>query len=314
MNSDSTTEATRRLGRSASAAVTLHVVALVTTIVAIISDALEIDLFRRIAAGQYISERIADSNDTRQMAIAVVLLVAGLVAIILFFVWLHRAYVSLHRREVPDLRFSPGWAVGWFFIPILSLYKPYQVVSDLWKASRWGGDSSIATSWRNLPTPALVLPWWLLWLSAAIAGRISWFAMPSGFDAGEWIAFDQLSIGVDVVCAASWLITIPVIRTITAFHLNGNTARALGTPPASPVQLEHLTGRLPAEYCEKCGRELEIRKVERSGFDRATGLPVYTVILACPEAAFYETDLGASKISWRVGTGGHTIVSRTATN
>ena len=118
MNSDSMPEATVRLGRSAGVAVAPHVVALITAIVAIISDAVEIDLLKDIAAGQYISERIADANDARQVAIAVVLVVAGLIAVVFFFVWLHREllrqsksiparYILDHPRTMRDV--SGSW-------------------------------------------------------------------------------------------------------------------------------------------------------------------------------------------------------------
>jgi len=196
----------------------MQVVAAVVALAGIVSDVLEIDLLQRAIAGQYISDRVANANDTRQMAIAVAFVVVGLVALILFFVWLHRAYVSLHVHSISDLRFSPGWSVGWFFIPVAGLWKPYQVMSDLWKASRWNADADAKTSWRNVPVSQLVPLWWALWLLAAVVGRASWVALPTGVDLAEYVVFDQLDIAANAAAVASWLVTVPLIRTITRYQ------------------------------------------------------------------------------------------------
>ena len=34
-----------------------------------------------------------------------------------------------------DQRFSPGWSVGWWFIPALNLLRPYQVIKEIWRGS-----------------------------------------------------------------------------------------------------------------------------------------------------------------------------------
>lgn len=100
---------------------------------------------------------------------------------------------------------------------------------------------------------------------------------------------------------------------MTAYASPGPASSGAGHTPVPADLEESLAAQLPLEYCVKCGRQLEIRKVERKGFEQATGRPLYELILACPQAAFYETDLGASKISWQMGGGGHTIVRRNAT-
>jgi hypothetical protein len=54
---------------------------------------------------------------------------------IVFLMWTHRAHRNLPALGAERLKFSPGWAVGYFFIPILNLFRPYQVMCEIWRES-----------------------------------------------------------------------------------------------------------------------------------------------------------------------------------
>lgn len=63
----------------------------------------------------------------------VALLVYGLVSLgwaITFFVsvvfvsmWIYRAHANLFAAGYQGLEYTPGWSVGWFFVPIASLFR-----------------------------------------------------------------------------------------------------------------------------------------------------------------------------------------------
>src|ERR1043166_6019302 len=44
---------------------------------------------------------------------------------ITFLRWIHRANKNLHCLSTEVMRLSPGWAIGWYFIPVANLFKPY---------------------------------------------------------------------------------------------------------------------------------------------------------------------------------------------
>ncbi|MDA0768255.1 MAG: DUF4328 domain-containing protein [Verrucomicrobia bacterium] len=72
-----------------------------------------------------------------------------------FGLWLHRVAsnaLSFNPRALPD---TPAMSVGWYFIPIANLFKPYQSMQAIDKASSTHGPHSAA---RLLPW------WWALWL------------------------------------------------------------------------------------------------------------------------------------------------------
>lgn len=76
--------------------------------------------------------------------------------------WIYRISANTHALASPKPESSPGWAVGWFFVPVASWFKPYIVVSELYNANRQ------PMGWNTLKRPAIVATWW--W--ATVIGNI----------------------------------------------------------------------------------------------------------------------------------------------
>ena len=49
-----------------------------------------------------------------------------------------------------NLKYTPKWAVGCFFVPFLNLVMPYQVVREIWKASNGGSEPVWARNGKEL--------------------------------------------------------------------------------------------------------------------------------------------------------------------
>lgn len=61
--------------------------------------------------------------------------IASLLALatgIMWLVWQHRGHSNLWARGIPGLRYSPRWAVGWWFVPFAS-FMPYKTTRELWR-------------------------------------------------------------------------------------------------------------------------------------------------------------------------------------
>lgn len=80
--------------------------------------------------------------------------------------WVIRVGTDLHDRGVGGLRFSPVWCAAWEFIPLANLWKPYQVLSELWDASIARGRDS----WRKDEASGFVVAYWsIISLSRGLA-------------------------------------------------------------------------------------------------------------------------------------------------
>ena len=88
-------------------------------------------------------------------------LLSLLCCVILFCMWVYRANANARALGAEEMRFSPGWSVGWFFIPIANLFVPFQAVNEIYRASDPEHDGR---SWKTNKTPALLGWWWGFWL------------------------------------------------------------------------------------------------------------------------------------------------------
>jgi hypothetical protein len=110
---------------------------------------------------------------------ALVSALSSLVAIassILFLLWFYRVYRNLPALGASELRFTPGWAVVWWFIPILNLWKPYQVTIEIMKGSDPIVGKTDAEIRKGMRRSMLILIWWVfsyITLAVAIAAGIS---------------------------------------------------------------------------------------------------------------------------------------------
>jgi len=93
-----------------------------------------------------------------------------LTTVVFFLVWLYRASNNVQAIDPSrGLNYSPGLAVGSFFIPFANLVIPYRAVKEVWQRSGPPEDALLSE-----PSAPAVFPiWWFFWLLASFAGNIS---------------------------------------------------------------------------------------------------------------------------------------------
>lgn len=117
-----------------------------------------------------------DGNLAVQMIVSLAYLALSVVfiaSIVLVAMWIYRAHANVRTAGI-TLEVTPGWAVGWFFVPIANLFKPFQAMRELWNASHNTSDGYTQES-----PPALKL-WWGFWIVSNVITNISARAMFSG--------------------------------------------------------------------------------------------------------------------------------------
>lgn len=96
--------------------------------------------------------------------------------VVFFLIWEHRAFNNLSALKARNLEFSPGWAVGWWFIPFANLVKPFQAIRELWTESDPDVDPSLGFLSTASSAPAIMGFWWAFWLldnfTSNIASRL----------------------------------------------------------------------------------------------------------------------------------------------
>jgi hypothetical protein len=158
----------------------------------------------------------------------------GLACMILFGVWIVRSgknawlFSNLARQSgtsrpgfaPPFLQNTPGWAVGWYFIPIANFWKPYGAMKEIVQAS----------SVRESLAASLLPTWWTLWLASLIFDRVIRVVDRSET---EWDAI-QLAViwttasGIEI---ALHLIAIVLVSGVT--RVQSDAASTLAAPDFS---------------------------------------------------------------------------------
>ena len=105
--------------------------------------------------------------------LSLVEVLARLATIVVFLIWLHRVYSNLSALQARDLEFTPGWAVGWWFIPFANLIKPYQVVTEAWRESDPEYDANLGYLTSSVGAPSVFPIWWGAFIIGNIISRIA---------------------------------------------------------------------------------------------------------------------------------------------
>jgi hypothetical protein len=170
---------------------------------------LEYRLVADLAAGRVRLSAIVRSDD-RIRVVAVLELITFAIAMVLFLMWFHRCYTNLAALG-SGRRYSPGWSVGYWFVPVLNLVRPKQMADEMWVASdpQFSGSASV---------PGFVHAWWGCW----ILGNVLAFGAIQVRNV-EHPSLDTVKTS-SLVLAASAALT--VVATILAIQVvRGITAR-----------------------------------------------------------------------------------------
>lgn len=184
------------------------------------------DLIRDAQSGTLsISE--ADSYDATAQSYAQAYLVLYIATAIAFLMWLSRSIDNVPHLtgEFPDV--TPRWSIGWWFVPFANLFKPYQVVRDLFVRIAADGQRS----W-------VILAWWLVWIGGGVLGTFIFrMAEPADLDdLNTWFTLNLLSDLSTVVPAALAIIIVRRIqRSADALALANGQGRQVSEAAAQPL-------------------------------------------------------------------------------
>lgn len=112
---------------------------------------------------------------------------AYLATFVIFCFWVYRAYHNLVPLGARNLRFTPGWAVGNFFIPLVCLVRVPQVMRDLWIESQPLPASPTLPLRRRAP---LVNLWWAAFLLTTVATKCVVEAHSRSMGRDDWMALN----------------------------------------------------------------------------------------------------------------------------
>lgn len=168
----------------------------------------QLQLVQDLARGANVADATIEANDARQQLFAYAQLGLGIASAVVFLMWTSAHTTRLIGLGVTDMQYAPKWSVWGFIVPILNLFRPYQVMSELWKESELvrGPDDPLAKK----ATPAIVVVWFAILVVDNIVGRL---ASRSSFET------------IDQILQAAWLTVLAdalgAVTALVALRLVG---------------------------------------------------------------------------------------------
>jgi hypothetical protein len=173
-----------------------------THIAAIGSNLLELEFLERATTGN-VTELEGEANDQRQLLVFAGTFGAFIACAVAIGMFLHRANKNaraLAGEGVP-LEYTPGWTVGWFFVPLLNLWKPYRAVGEMFTVSRPTGTGMLGV-------------WWAAWIAMNVVGRVSQRYSTSAEAIDEFVTANHIDSAHSLVSILAALTVLWVVRTL----------------------------------------------------------------------------------------------------
>jgi hypothetical protein len=210
----------------------------VAEVLTVVADARRIDVLGRVLRGDAAARGdVRASGDllwlTATLEVVTMVAIAGL-----FLAWLHRIVANGPALGGRALRFTPGWAIGWWFVPVASMFRPFQVVGEAWRAATGPAGGSTPDTRAMRRVPAFLRAWWGLFLLGSV---MSHMGLPRS---GGGVQAVRDSLGTDIaaslVLMAAAVLCIMLVRRLTGLQ---DAKHAIAGPgPAPPAgRSERLT-------------------------------------------------------------------------
>lgn len=199
------------------------------TVVAIIAGIYEFHTYMNLPPGFDLEETL--------LPVDVVTALLGLVQIVIFIIlgitflrWIHRTNKNLGAVSGQPMRFTPGWSVGWYFIPIANLFKPYQAMKEIWEVSH---------KYQSGTSSTLGL-WWALWLITTFIDEFVFKSIMGAESATEYGTSSLIyivSYGIDIMLDIAALMLVTQIgNAYTKNYSQRRTSTGGHTTAQRPVQ------------------------------------------------------------------------------
>jgi len=180
------------------------------------STLLEVNLLNRAKSGEIITPVQAENNDARQALVGLCQAAVYLGSAIAFLMWFHRTHRNLRALGAKNLKYSPGWAVGAWFIPILNLFRPYQIMAEVWR----GSDPMPLTTQSSYAGRGAVSPllgwWWALWIIMNVVNQIAFRLSMHAETLDLLLPGSWATVVGDLIGLPAALLAIMVVRAVDA--------------------------------------------------------------------------------------------------
>jgi hypothetical protein len=112
------------------------------------------------------------------------------------------------------MKYTPGWSVGYYFIPILMLWKPYQALKETFQASH----PKFKENWHQAAAPRLLPFWWTMWLISSFFGQITLLTTLEAETVEEWLTLSWVNLISGLIDIPLGIVMLLLVSTLAAWQ------------------------------------------------------------------------------------------------
>lgn len=214
------------------------------TALVVISDFWSVGVLKDIGAGRITADQSTISTMEFWDSFAKLMLLTMLGVGLGLVKWLNTCY-SYAKEAIGASGFkNEGWTTGGWIIPIFNMFKPYQVINEIYKAGN--PTYAVPDGWKKESGSGLLLTWWIFW---AVTHFIGWIVGKQMFKSA--IRDDMtLQQSIGAIEFHAWFCVVFLIVSGLWFVVAGRLTRRLldrqnaaeGSP--SSVRFDSVTTRV----------------------------------------------------------------------
>jgi hypothetical protein len=149
---------------------------------------------------------VTAASQLLSVLLVILIAVLFLVTLVPFYMWTYRLYSNLKSFNTNGLSTTPGWSVGFFFMPVLGIYKPHEIFQEIWRASGVGRLNLLDPwAWKSGSGSPMITLWWASVIATDVAMRIASYSI----FANGWL------VAVSLVSAANALLEMSLVTTLS---------------------------------------------------------------------------------------------------
>lgn len=193
--------------------ITVFWIIIVSTLLGLIPAYNELNILESLSNGDYLDDATIDMSDNIQGFVGIFQTILYIISIVMFLNWFRRAYANLNRLNIKT--YYEENMTGWHFvIPILSLYRPYKTMAELWEKTQ-SKAKELNSNFSKNDNSYTVGVWWALFIISNFIGR---YVMKTAFkqDTIEQIIDGSYAILIsDIMQIPEALLVIYIVTSIS---------------------------------------------------------------------------------------------------
>ena len=210
--------------------------ALVAACLGVLVAILRLSLLADFVLGQT-DPAVFHPSDAMTTAVVALQFTVQAITSIAFLIWTYGAYRNLQPLNARPPRYTPGWAIGGFFVPFLNLFRVPQVMGELWRESQPPAAPTVgvmgnpAADARSVDTQR-VSWWYALCILSSFCARASLQDATGAADPMGTVAMTTwFSLASDALDIPRALLAIDIVRSVTRWQTDRHAQWALSSEP-----------------------------------------------------------------------------------